>query len=258
VSKSIGKRDPGAEPALNLIQGPCWASSRDFVAADDPSTSHGPQARGQFHYCVLRTTNHVPIGQATTALPARLPDVICYCGPVWGFDVKYYEEEATNEAHLATQSSQTRQDPRVPRPYGHAGRPQGSGSSASQGPQTAHRLTSLKTDAAFRRLRRGRSGRARTLSVRWLPARHGEVRVGIVVSKKVGKAVTRNRVRRRLREILRRMHLPAADLMVIAKPEAATADFATLTRDLLRALDKSGMLTTTSRNGEPLRAKRQG
>ena len=183
--------------------------------------------------------------------------MICCFGPVWGFDVKYYEEEATNEAHLATQPSQTRQDPRVPRPHGHAGRPQGSGSSASQRPQTARRLTSLKGDAAFRRVRRGRSGRAKTLSVRWLPARHGEVRVGIVVSKKVGKAVTRNKVRRRLREILRRLHLPAADLMVIARPEAAAADYNTLARDLLRALDKSGMLSPTSGNSEPSRAKRK-
>ncbi len=81
--------------------------------------------------------------------------------------------------------------------------------------------------------------------------------MGIVVSKKVGNAVVRNRVRRRLREILRRMHLPSADLMVIAKPEAAAADYATLARDLLRALDKSGMLTSASRNSESPRAKRR-
>jgi len=53
------------------------------------------------------------------------------------------------------------------------------------------------------------------------------------------------------------MHLPAADLMVIARPEAATADYATLARDLLRALDKSGMLTSASRNNESARAKRK-
>jgi len=80
--------------------------------------------------------------------------------------------------------------------------------------------------------------------------------VGIVVSRKVGKAVTRNRVRRRIREILRRLHLPAADLMVIAKPEAAEADYATLARDLLRALDKSGLLDAASRNNGPARTKR--
>ncbi len=66
--------------------------------------------------------------------------------------------------------------------------------------------------------------------------------MGIVVSKKVGNAVVRNRVRRRLREILRRMHLPPCDLMVVARPEAAAADFHELARDLMRALDKSGLL----------------
>jgi len=53
------------------------------------------------------------------------------------------------------------------------------------------------------------------------------------------------------------MHLPSADLMVIARPEAAAADYSTLARDLLRALDKSGMLTAATRNSEPPRAKRK-
>ncbi|WP_457629720.1 ribonuclease P protein component [Oceanithermus sp.] len=111
-------------------------------------------------------------------------------------------------------------------------------------------MTSLKTDAAFRRLRRGRTGRGRLLLVRWLPTRHGEVRVGIVVSKKVGKAVTRNRVRRRLREIIRRMHLPSADLMIVARPEAAEADHRALAHDLIRALDRSGLLRSQPRKGD--------
>lgn len=82
------------------------------------------------------------------------------------------------------------------------------------------------------------------------------MRAGIVVSKKVGNAVTRNRVRRRLREILRRLHLPSADLMVIARPEAAAADYGTLARDLLRALEKSGMLYAKARNSTGDGAKR--
>ena len=77
--------------------------------------------------------------------------------------------------------------------------------------------------------------------------------MGIVVSKKVGKAVTRNRVRRRLREILRRLHLPPAELMVVAKPEAANADFAELARDLLRALERSGMLNSPLQKGKAKR-----
>ena len=71
--------------------------------------------------------------------------------------------------------------------------------------------------------------------------------MGIVVSKKVGKAVTRNRVRRRLREIVRRMHLPPADLIIVARPEAASADYHALARDLIRALDRSGLLRSAPR-----------
>ena len=69
-----------------------------------------------------------------------------------------------------------------------------------------------------------------------------ELRVDIVVSKKVGKAVVRNKVKRRLREILRRLHLPQAHLLVVASPEAREADFAELFRDVVRALRKSGLV----------------
>ena len=78
------------------------------------------------------------------------------------------------------------------------------------------------------------------MSVKWLPA--PETRVGIVVSKKVGKAVVRNKVKRRLREILRRLHLPKAQLLLVASPEAREADFAELFQDVVRALKKSGLV----------------
>lgn len=74
------------------------------------------------------------------------------------------------------------------------------------------------------------------------PPYKAEVRVGIVVSKKVGKAVVHNKVRRRLREILRRMHLPSCELVVVAQPEAAGASFAELLRDLTQALKKAGLV----------------
>ena len=114
-------------------------------------------------------------------------------------------------------------------------------------------IRSLKGDYAFRRLRKGRSGHAKHLSLRYLPAPGApgqlELRVGIVVSKKVGKAVVRNRVRRRLREALRevskreasqppRLRPLAGDLMLIARPEAAEASYAELRRSLEQALAK--------------------
>jgi ribonuclease P protein component len=67
-------------------------------------------------------------------------------------------------------------------------------------------------------------------------------RVGFVVSRAVGPAVVRNRVRRRLREILRN-HVPelpmGALLVVRANPSAAAADTAELRRDLERALERA-------------------
>lgn len=59
-------------------------------------------------------------------------------------------------------------------------------------------------------------------------------RVGFTVSSKVGNAVVRNRVRRRLRELYRKRRdaLPRGlDLVIIAKSSAAEADFAELGRD---------------------------
>jgi ribonuclease P protein component len=81
----------------------------------------------------------------------------------------------------------------------------------------------------------------------------GGVHVGIVVSKKVGKAVVRNRVRRRLREALRavllkaetkRKEVLAFELVIIARPEAAEADYWQLRGALEHALaQRSGFMT---------------
>ena len=65
-------------------------------------------------------------------------------------------------------------------------------------------------------------------------------RVGFTVSKKVGNAVVRNFVKRRLRDIARR-HKDAwqgRDLIVIARPEAAGKDLAALEADVLAVLVK--------------------
>jgi ribonuclease P protein component len=70
-------------------------------------------------------------------------------------------------------------------------------------------------------------------------AREGSSRVGITVSTRVGNAVVRNRVKRMLREILRiswRRIAPPADVVVIAKPNAAQASHDTAATELRRAL----------------------
>ena len=71
-------------------------------------------------------------------------------------------------------------------------------------------------------------------------------RLGMTVSRKVGGAVTRNRVRRRIREIYRRWkgrpELTSLDLVVHAKPAAGTADFAGLEKELEGQLRRASRL----------------
>lgn len=75
-------------------------------------------------------------------------------------------------------------------------------------------------------------------------------RAGFVVSKAVGDAVTRNRVKRRLRHLMRdRLSaLPASSLIVVrALPPSAGADHARLVRDLDAALGRLGVHETGAR-----------
>jgi ribonuclease P protein component len=71
------------------------------------------------------------------------------------------------------------------------------------------------------------------------PAQAPTARAGFVVSKAVGNAVVRNKVRRRLRHLVRPLlpTLPAGGQLVVrALPAAASASFATLGADLEAAL----------------------
>ena len=64
-------------------------------------------------------------------------------------------------------------------------------------------------------------------------------RIGTAVSRKVGNAVVRNRIRRLIKEVFRKMRedLPPADLVVIAKPHAHEIDgYASVAEELTPAL----------------------
>jgi ribonuclease P protein component len=70
----------------------------------------------------------------------------------------------------------------------------------------------------------------------------GPPRVGFTVSKKVGNAVERNRVRRRLREIVRLSDAarfrPGNDYVVVGRRAALNEPFARLIEDFSRALER--------------------
>ena len=67
-----------------------------------------------------------------------------------------------------------------------------------------------------------------------------------MIPKRVGKAVVRNRVRRRLREILRTLNLTEGyDVVISVRPEAATATFATLRADLTMLTKRARLIDAT-------------
>ena len=106
----------------------------------------------------------------------------------------------------------------------------------------------LKMSRDFARVRtEGRTVRGGLLTVGVLPViEEAAFRVGLVTSRRVGGALVRNRVRRRLREIVRR-HQHALQgghwLVVIARPAAASASSVALEEEWLRLLGRAGILS---------------
>ena len=106
---------------------------------------------------------------------------------------------------------------------------------------SAHRLTD---GASFREaVRTGRRSGTRTVVVHLASGTSAAQppQVGFVVSKAVGNAVVRNRVKRRLRHLAREhvTSLPGSAVLVVrALPAAATASYAELGADLERCLGR--------------------
>ena len=104
----------------------------------------------------------------------------------------------------------------------------------------------IKENYVFRRMyRKGRSSVQGGLVVYCQKNKQGKTRLGVTVSTKLGKAVVRNRVRRRFRELYRH-HLadikPGMDILMVARVRAADMPFGKLEKQYLSCLDQLGLL----------------
>ena len=113
-------------------------------------------------------------------------------------------------------------------------------------------MPALRSRRDFDRIQSlGRSRSGRLMSVRFVPNGRDHDRVGIATGRRLGHAVVRNTVRRRIREIVRgsdavvRTPGPASggrDLLIVARPASVDATFAELQValwSLLRAIPVS-------------------
>jgi ribonuclease P protein component len=80
----------------------------------------------------------------------------------------------------------------------------------------------------------------------------GPVRVGFTVTKKNGTATERNRIRRRLRELVKRLDIismrPHSDYVLVGRRAALSRDFATMLDDLRSALHRLDRQPTNARH----------
>lgn len=105
------------------------------------------------------------------------------------------------------------------------------------------RTYSLKKNAQFKYVhRRGTSSGSREAVL--LYVRNPSLKIGFSVGKKLGGAVTRNRVKRRMRAAVVPLlpRLKRGLYVFIARPSAATADFAQLCRSMQYLLRKQNLL----------------
>ncbi len=110
------------------------------------------------------------------------------------------------------------------------------------------RTLRLRANSDFQRVRKqGKSVANPLLVLIQAPNPDGNTRFGFAVGKKIGGAVVRNKVKRRLREHLRLMWQAGqlrvgVDVVVIARDTAGSATYATLSRALDDLLRRSGLL----------------
>ena len=168
------------------------------------------------------------------------------CRPTWSRT----RRGGMGEAHLPTEQPTPVEEARVPSPDEHPRRTGDSQEPPGQGPSPAVGLTdSLRTRAEFERVRA--EGRRFSSGITWCVYRPDDLvavpRIAFGISRNVGSAVVRNRIRRRLRAILSRLVIPPGDFIFGASAAAARLPF-----DELRAMVTSLLeRCATSAPGRP-------
>lgn len=92
-------------------------------------------------------------------------------------------------------------------------------------------------------LQKGRFWAGDLMGIRAMPTDREVSRIGLITSKRIGKAVVRNRVRRLLREASRPLPIvPGWDIVIIARQAAAEARYRDIEAALRKLLKRADLL----------------
>jgi ribonuclease P protein component len=174
------------------------------------------------------------------------------------------DQVMSDEADLSTEQPRARTPARLSFAHGDAGRPQRDPRPPQPRPQEALGLTTLTRRADFLAANGGKRAPMPgfVLLVREREDGDPSMRIGYTVTKKIGGAVVRNRMKRRLRALAREL-LPesgvrGADHVLIGRAGGIERDFATLRAELVKALGKIGRIPQGGApQGRPPRAQPQ-
>jgi ribonuclease P protein component len=150
----------------------------------------------------------------------------------------------SDEAHLPAEQSRPRTQARVPAPHGDPRRTQDPQCAPRPRPGQAQRLITIRKRSDFLAANSGK--RATTpgfiLLVRNREDNDPAIRVGFTVTKKIGGAVVRNRMKRRLRALAREIIVPkgiaGADHVMIGRARGIERDFQAMRGELRGALER--------------------
>ena len=161
------------------------------------------------------------------------------------------------QADVSAQEAPSREGARLPRPHEDGGRAACAGEPAHKGSEAALGLTGGRSHNSLRLVMLSRPGEFARLAERGVTRTHpllvgrfvrndlDQTRFGLATGKRLGGAVVRNRVRRRIREALRVMapsFQPGWDVLIIARPAVVEADHDALVGALRRVLRSGGVL----------------
>lgn len=167
----------------------------------------------------------------------------------------------TDEKNVSAEQQKEKEDSRVPCADEVRRRSPGSQAPSRQGPQATGGLTgsrprSFPPDVRLRKRReflgvygQGHRFAGSLLVLFVVPTSRGYARLGVTATRKIGGAVVRNRVRRKVRELFRacRTRLPSWDLVVNVRGRAVGTPYKALQREFHRLIDRAERELATGR-----------